>query len=281
MKQVELNENVLARFRLDGKTAVVTGAAGNIGSHTAEAFAQAGANIAIVDLPVCLERSKAVANRLAEKYGVKAEAYGCDLVDAAAVKVMFDEIEKDLGSVDVVHNNAGAGGALVPDIEEWDSEHDMLHVDHWKQVLDVNLVSQYIVATTAARVMIREGHGGSIINTASLAGHIVNQAPMYQTLDDSSYGVSKAGVLYFTKHFASQVIKYGIRVNSISPGYCYSPGLHDGMSEDILDCYRKTQPIMRMAEVEELQGAVLFLAGEASTYVVGQDIMIDGGHVIW
>ena len=276
---MELNENVLARFRLDGKTAVVTGAAGNIGYHTAMTFAQAGANVAIVDLPQCLERSKAVAQEFADKYGVKAAAYGCDLVDDKAVAAMFDQIEKDLGSVDVVHNNAGIGGALAPDLEEWDDEHNMPHLDHWKQVLDVNLVSIYIVAVAAARVMKREGHGGSIINTASMAGHIANQAPMGKTMDDSSYGVAKAGVLYFTRHFASQVIQYGIRVNSISPGYCYSPNLHDGLSPEILDCYVKTQPAMRMLNVEELQGAVLYLASDAST--VGHDLMIDGGHTIW
>ena len=202
-------------------------------------------------------------------------------VDAKAVAEMFDAIEKELGSVDVVHNNAGVGGALVPDLEAWDSEHNMDHLEHWKQVLNINLVSQYIVATTAARVMVREGHGGSIINTASLTGHIVNQAPLGHTQDDSSYGVSKAGVLYFTKHFASQVIQYGIRVNSVSPGYCYSPGLHAGMSQEMLECYQNTQPIMRMAQVEELQGAVLYLASDASTYTVGQDILIDGGHANW
>ncbi len=281
MKKTELKENVLDRFRLDHKTAVVTGAAGNIGYHTAMTFAQAGAAVAIVDLPQCLERSEAVAKELSEKYNVKTAAYGCNLVDASAVTELFDQIEKELGSIDVVHNNAGVGGALTPDIDPWDTEHHMDHLEHWKQVLDINLVSQYIVATTAARVMIREGHGGSIINTASMAGHVVNQAPMYETLDDSSYGVSKAGVLYFTRHFAAQVIKYGIRVNSISPGYCYSPGLHDGLSEEILDCYVKTQPIMRMADVEELQGAVLYLASDASTYTVGHDIMLDGGHTIW
>ncbi len=281
MAELEFKENVLERFRLDGKTAVVTGGAGNIGYHTALAFAQAGANIALVDLPQCKERGQKFADEFASKYGVKAAAYGCNLTDDKAVKEMFDQIEKDLGSVDIVHNNAGVGGALAPDIEEWDEEHNMDHLAHWKQVLDINLVSIYIVAVAAARVMIREGHGGSIINTGSLAAHVVNQAPMYQTLDDSSYGVAKAGVLYFTKHFASQVIKYGIRVNSISPGYCYSPNLHDGLSADIMDCYQKTQPIMRMARVQELQGAVLFLASDAATYVVGQDILVDGGHVIW
>lgn len=278
---MELKENVLERFLLDGKTAVITGAAGNIGSHTAKALAQAGADVALVDLPRCLKRTEAVAADLNDRYGVRAKGYGCNLSEAGMVKELFNQIEADFGRVDIVHNNAGVGGALVPDIEEWDSEHDMDHLAHWKQVIDMNLVSVYIVATTAARVMVREGHGGSIINTASLNSRVVNQAPMYQTMDDSSYGVSKAGVLYFTRHFASQVIQYGIRVNSISPGYCYSPSLYEGLTPEILSCYEKGQPIMRLAQVEELEGAVVLLASEAASYMVGQDILIDGGHVIW
>ena len=274
-------EHELDRFRLDGTTAVVTGGAGNIGRHSAKAMAQAGANIAIVDLPACLERSKEVAADLSSAYGVKAVGYGCDLVDGNAVEQLFEQIEKDFGSVDVVHNNAGVGGALVPDIESWDSEHDMPHIDHFRQVLDITLVSIYIVAVTAARIMKREGHGGSIINTGSLAAHIVNMGTVFETMDDSSYGVAKAGVLYFTRHFASQVSQYGIRVNSISPGYCYSPGLHDGLPKDILDTYNNSQPAKRMMDVEELQGAILYLASDASSYCVGMDLLIDGGHVIW
>ena len=275
------HESVMARFRLDGKTAVVTGAAGNIGSHTAAAMAEVGANIAVVDHPACLDRAEAVASDLAAKYGVKAIAYGCNLVDDKAVAEMFDQIEADFGSIDVVHNNAGVGGALTPDVEEWDPEHNMPHIDHWKQVLDINLVSVYIVAVTAARKMIQEGHGGSIINTGSLAGQCINQGPVYQTMDDSSYGTAKAGVLYFTKHFATQVAKYGIRVNSLSPGYCYSPGLHDGLPQEILEFYQKSQAAGRMADVEELQAGVLFLASDASTYCIGTDLLIDGGHKIW
>lgn len=274
-------ENVLDRFSLEGKTAVVTGGAGNIGSHSALAMAQAGANVALVDLPQCLERTRKVARQLSERYGVRVLGYGCDLVDATAVEGLFDQIEKDFGHVDIVHNNAGVGGALVPDIESWDSEHEMPHIDHFRQVLDINLVSIYIVAVTAARVMRREGHGGSIINTGSLAAHVVNMGTVFETLDDASYGVAKAGVLYFTKHFASQVSQYGIRVNSISPGYCYSPGLHDGLPKEVLNVYNNSQPARRMMDVEELQGAILFLASDASSYCIGTDLLIDGGHVIW
>lgn len=276
-----MEENVLKRFRLAGKKAVVTGAAGKIGYYTAITFAQAGADVAIVDLPQCIERSNQVAKELSEKYGIKAKGYGCNLTDEAAVNELFDNIAKDFGTVDVVHNNAGIGGALAPDIEPYDAEHNMPHYQHWKLVLEANLCSEYLVAVAAARIMIRDGHGGSIINTASMAGHIANQAPMGKTMDDSSYGTAKAGVLYFTRHFASQVIQYGIRVNSISPGYCLSKNLHEGMDQAILDAYRTTQPAMRTCEVEELQGAVLYLASDASTYTVGIDLLVDGGHLIW
>ena len=117
--------------------------------------------------------------------------------------------------------------------------------------------------------------------TGSLAGQNVNQGPLWQTQDDSSYGTAKAGVLYFTKHFASQVIRYGIRVNSLSPGYCYSPGLHSGFPKEVLDVYDHSQPIDRMMQVEELQAAILFLASDASTYCVGTDLLVDGGHKNW
>ena len=281
MDMPEIKRNVMDRFSLKGKVAVITGAAGNIGFHTALALAQAGADVAIVDLPVCLEKSRENAAAIAAECGVKAAGYGCELTDKNQVWELFDAIEKDFGSVDIVHNNAGIGGSLVPDIEAWDSEHGMDHVDHWIHVLNVNLVSQYIVATAAARVMIREGHGGSIINTASLNAHVVNQAPLFRTMDDSSYGTSKAGLKYFTQHFASQVIKYGIRVNSISPDYTFSPTLYTGLTEEIIDRYEKSQPIMRMAQVEEMHGVVVFLASDASSYIVGEDILIDGGHHIW
>lgn len=277
----ECRKNVMQRFRLDGKTAIITGGAGNIGSHSAEAFAQVGANIAIVDLPQCVDTAKKVAKELEETYHIKAFGYGCNLVDDKAVETLFDQIETDFGSVNIVHNNAGVGGCLVPDVEVWDSEHDMPHIDHFKYVIENNLTSIYIVAVTAARKMIAEKHGGSIINTASLNAHVVNMGKIFETMDDSSYSVSKAGVLQFTKHFASQVGQYGIRVNSISPGYCYSPGLYTGLSKDILDMYNQSQQMKRIMNVEELQGAILYLASDASSYCCGMDLLVDGGHVIW
>ena len=277
----QLAEKVMDRFRLDGKTAVVTGGAGNIGSHAAAAFAEAGADIAIVDLPVCLERSQAVAADLAKKYGVKAKGYGCNLTDEKAVAEMFENIHNDFGHVDIVHNNAGVGGALVPDLEEWDSEHDMPHIEHFRQVMDINFMSIYIVAVTAARMMKKEGHGGSIINTGSMAAHVVNMGTIFETMDDASYGSAKAAVLSFTRHFASQVAEFGIRVNSISPGYCYSPGLHDGLPKETLDLYNNSQPARRMLDVEELQCALLYLASDASSYCYGTEMLLDGGHTIW
>ena len=125
METPQIKRNVMDRFDLSGKTAVVTGAAGNIGYHTALALAQAGADVAVVDLPVCLERAQENAASIAKECGVKAVGYGCELTEEDQVKALFDQIEADFGHVDIVHNNAGIGGSLTPDIEEWDAEHNM------------------------------------------------------------------------------------------------------------------------------------------------------------
>ena len=278
---MENKDSILQKFRLDGKTAVVTGGAGNIGYHTARTFAEAGARIAVVDLPRCLERSRAVARELEETFSVKCAGYGCELTDEKAVKTLFDQIEADLGSVDVVHNNAGVGGALAPDVEEWDAEHNMPHLDHWRQVLDINLVSQYIVATTAVRVMIREKHGGSIINTASMAGHIVNQAPMYKTLDDSSYGVSKAGVIMMTKSLA-MTLAPEIRVNSVSPGMVEGTAWYRDREGFDVDAHNARQaleiPVGRVATAEDVADTICFLLSDEGAYLTGVNIPIDGGR---
>ncbi len=265
-------DNIIDRFRLTGKKAFVTGATGLIGYHTARAFAQAGADVAIVDLPMNIEKAQKIADELHEAYGVKTLAVGADVTDEDSVNEMVEHIAREFGTIDIVHNNAGIGGSPIPDVD----------VDYkfWRRVIDVNLGGVFLVARAAARVMIRDGHGGSIINTASMCAQIVNQAPAGVTFDNSAYSVSKAGVLHFTRHFATQVIKYGIRVNSLSPGYVLST-LHDGMPKEVLDFFANSSPALRTGKVEEMTGAVLYLASDASTFCVGTDIVVDGGHVCW
>lgn len=267
-----MEESVLKRFRLDGKKSFVTGATGLIGYYSAKAFAEAGADVAIVDIPQNLKRAQEIADEFKEAYGVNTLAYGVDVTDEKGVTDMCNFIADKFGTIDVVHNNAGIGGSPVPDLD--------LEYDFWKHVIDVNLGGVFLVARAAARIMVRDGHGGSIVNTCSMCASIVNQGPLGETFDNSAYSVSKAGVLHYTKHFASQVIKKGIRVNCVSPGYVLST-LHNGMPKEVTDFFAKSSPIQRTGLVEEMQGAVLFLASDASTFCVGTEILVDGGHVIY
>ncbi len=267
-----MEENVLKRFRLDGKKAFVTGATGLIGYHTTKAFAQAGADVAIVDLPQNLEKAQRIADEFKNMYGVNTLAYGVDVTDERGVNDMCSYIADRFGTIDRVHNNAGIGGSPVPDLD----------VDYawWRHVLDVNLGGIFLVARASARIMVHDGHGGAIINTASINAYIVNAARQGVTFDNSAYSVSKAGVLQFTKHFATQVIKYGIRVNSISPGYVLSD-MHTDIPKEVKDFFAHSNPYQRTGKVEEIQGAVLYLASDASTFCVGTDIVIDGGHLCY
>ncbi|MCD8097586.1 MAG: SDR family oxidoreductase [Lachnospiraceae bacterium] len=267
-----MEENVLKRFRLEGKKAFVTGASGLIGYHTAKAFAQAGADVAIVDIPQKLEKSQQIADEFKKEYGVNTLAYGVDVTDEQGVTEMCEYIAKEFGTIDVVHNNAGIGGSPIPDLD----------VDYswWKHVQEANLGGIFLVARAAARIMVRDGHGGSIVNTASMCASIVNAAPLGVTFDNSAYSVSKAGVKHFTRHFATQMIPYGIRVNCISPGYVLSD-MHSDMPKEVTDFFAQSSPCQRTGQVEEMQGAVLYLASDASTFCVGTELIVDGGHVCY
>lgn len=272
-----MKESSAKRFSLDGKVAVVTGAVGMLGSHSVRTLAEAGADVALVDLPVCLERAQAMAEEISKTCGVKARAYGADLTDEKTVDEMFQQIAAEMGTVDIVHSNAGVGGARTPDYET--------PLSDWMRVINGNLVTMFLVDTAACRIMIRDGHGGSIINTCSMGGTCVMQGPTYTTFDNSSYGTSKAAGLYFTKSLASQVIQYGIRVNSISPGHI-TPKDGGQLDDDSMDAetvktWSISQPAKRTCDVEELMGGLLYLASDASSYCVGADLLIDGGHTLW
>lgn len=269
---IELKENVLDRFKLDGKKAFVTGAAGSIGSKTAEAFAMAGADVAIVDHPAMLEKAQEVADYIAKKWNVKTMAVGCDVTDPKQVDDMIEKICAEFGTIDIVHNNAGITNVPIPDIES--------EPEKWHKVMEVNLYGIYVVGRAAAKRMVQDGHPGSIINTASMSGTIVNRPYPGTPQTSSAYCASKAGVKLFTKSLALQVVQYGIRVNSISPGY-FPSNLHKSLPPYVIENFSLSTPIARPGEIEELQGAVVFLASEASSFCVGTDLIIDGGHTCW
>jgi NAD(P)-dependent dehydrogenase (short-subunit alcohol dehydrogenase family) len=261
--------SVAARFTLKGKKSIVTGAKGGIGKATATAFAELGADVAVVDLPSELEESNAVAKSLCERFGVKAIGIGADLSQEEDVKAMIRQTVDAFGTIDVVHSNAG--------IFAMGDNPDMPLAD-FRRIVDINLIGMFLVNRECANVMIAHKHGGSIINTVSMSGTIINPTRL-ETDYMVAYTASKAAGKHLTKGMAVNYIKHGIRVNSISPGYLVS-GAHRLMDQVDVDWWANSVPIKRFGDMDEIVGIVCFLASDLSTYFVGTDIVMDGGASI-
>ena len=251
---------IIERMRLDGKKGFVTGAARGIGKCTATAFAEAGADVAIVDLDY--ETAVTTAKEIADKTGRKVIALKCDVTVEAQVQEMVDEVVKQLGGLDFCHANAGI--AINAPAEE-------MTYDQWLKIINVNLNSVFLTDTIAGRYMLAHG-GGSIINTASMSGHIVN-VPQPQC----GYNASKAGVMQLTKSLAVEWAKKGVRVNSISPGYI---GTELIMAADhlkpLIEQWNAMAPMGRLGKPEELMGVVVYLASDAASFTTGSDFIVDG-----
>jgi len=246
-------------FSLEGKTSVVTGGARGIGKVVALEMANAGSNIAIVDMldDVAAETAK----EIEQKHGVKAKAYKCDVTNPAQVNTVMDQIEADFGAFDVLFNNAGIvlhKSALDVTPEEW------------LNVINVNLNGVFFVAQAFAKNLVKNKRPGSIINTASMSGTIVN-IPQPQ----ASYNASKAAVIHLTKSLAIELAPHQIRVNSISPGYIETE-MTSHVRKDWVDEWLKLTPTKRMGKPEELAGMIVLLAGDSSKFTNGSDIIMDG-----
>ena len=254
---------ILDRFRLDGKVALVTGGGQGIGKAIALALAEAGANIAIMDINE--ETSRKVAEEI---HQIGKDALVCvgDVSRSLDCKRAVEMIVEKWGKLDIGINNAGIG--------MWGNAESYSEAD-WDKVININLKGVFLCAQAEAQVMIPNKYG-KIINTASMSGHIVNR-PQNQV----AYNVSKAGVIHLTRTLAAEWARYGIRVNSISPGYIHTPLIESEAVRDFVPGWLKDIPLGRLGEVEDLQGAVIYLASEASDYVTGHDLVIDGGYTLW
>lgn len=263
----EPTKNILDRFRLDGRTALVTGGGQGIGRSFCHALGEAGAKVAVVDLQQ--EYADQVAGELREK-GIDAMPVVADVTDPDAPADMVREIVDNWGGLTIAVNNAGMG--------MWRPAETMDY-DEWKKVIDLNLNAVYRCAQAEAAVMLEAGYG-KMINTASMSAHISN-TPQKQ----AAYNASKAGVLHLTRSLAAEWADRGLRVNSISPGYTKTALveklLESPEGQTMLPEWLKRIPMGRMATVEDLQGAAVYLAAEASDYMTGSDILIDGGYCAW
>ena len=251
---------IIEKMRLDGKKGFVTGGARGIGKATATALAEAGADVAIVDMDI--QEAEKTANWLASETGRDVFAIKADVTSPADVDAMIQAILARFGRIDFAHCNAGIC---------INAPADEMTFEQWKKVIDVNLTGVFLTAQAAGKVMLKQG-GGSIINTASMSGHIVN-VPQPQC----AYNASKAGVIMLTKSMAVEWADKGVRVNCISPGYIGTELItsNKGLTSLIAQ-WNAMAPMHRLGKPEELQSIVVYLAGDTSTFTTGSDFVIDG-----
>jgi NAD(P)-dependent dehydrogenase (short-subunit alcohol dehydrogenase family) len=248
----------LERFRVDGARALVTGAGRGLGRSFALALAEAGADVAAVDIDGDTAAETAEQIRA---LGRRALAVQADLRGGGEAARMVGEVLERWEGLEIAVNNAGVSLPIKDALEISERE--------WDWLVDLNVKGTFFAAQAEARAM-KAGGYGKIINIASICGTAVWPAPQ------AVYSISKAGVLHLTRCLASEWIRHGIRVNSISPGVTRTPELF----EEVVPVFLQTAPIDRIAGVEDLQGAVLYLASPASDFMVGADLVIDGGYTI-
>jgi NAD(P)-dependent dehydrogenase (short-subunit alcohol dehydrogenase family) len=255
------------RFRLDGRVAVVTGAARGIGFAIAEALAEAGARVVLTDFD-----AKALDEALGKlaASGAQAEGEVFDVTDPAAAQRVNDAIVARHGRVDVLVNNAGIAISNHPAEDMSDAV--------WDRVIDVNLNGVFRACRAFGKGMLERG-GGSIVNVGSMSGLIVNRPQ-----EQANYNASKAGVHHLTRSLAAEWGARGVRVNAVAPTYIdtemnqyvYEPG-----NEEMYRHWVGGTPMNRLGRVDEVASVVLFLASDAASLMTGAIVLADGGYVCW
>ena len=251
------------RFDLTGRSALVTGGARGLGYAMARALGERGAKILVMDL--ALAEAEAAAAQLRDAR-IEALAISGDVTQPADSTRAVDRAVEAWGSIDICLNNAGVGSLGAA---------EEVTLQEWRRVIDVNLTGVFFTAQAAARRMIAAKRG-VIVNVASMSGLIVN-VPQKQSV----YNISKAGVIMATKSLASEWAEFGIRVNAIAPGYMRTEMTAKPLADaDASRPWLDATPMQRPGEPDELGGAVVYLASDASSFVTGSVLVIDGGYVV-
>lgn len=265
-------------FSLNGKVVLVTGGAGLLGQVFCQAFADSGAQVAVVDIDKTA--AKSTADAVSKKSGQKVSGFGCDITSPESVAQMVAAVVGDLGRIDVLVNNAASKGS---NLDEFFKPFEDYSLTTWREVMSVNIDGLFLVAQAVGKQMKLQG-GGSIIQTSSIYGVVAPDQRIYEGSEYNGrainspavYSASKAAVVGLTSYLSTYWANSGIRVNSLTPG-----GISSGQNKTFDDKYSNRVPLGRMGNASELTGALIYLASDASSYVTGQNLIVDGGLSTW
>lgn len=273
-------QNVLDKFNLKGNTVLVTGGGGLLGRQFALALAQAGADVMLADLAYEAAADQAEVIR-AE--GLSAEALAVDVIDPDSTRAMVEQTLARFGRLDVLINSAALDPKFDPQhqSEQAANAFETYSLEAWRKALDVNLTGMFLASQAAVQPMLAQGKG-VIINICSTYGINGPDQRIYIRPDGTRsykpvyYSVTKAGVLGFTRYLAAYYAGKNIRVNALTPGGVYNE--HD---EVFVKAYSAKTILGRMANIDEMSAAMLFLASDASSYMTGANLIVDGGWTAW
>jgi len=249
-------------FALTGRVAIVTGGSRGLGEEMAEGLAEAGAA-----LMICARREQWLTPTLDRFRGLgfRVDGIAADVSDPADVQAVIDRTLAAYGRIDILVNNAGVS---------WGAEPEELPLDRWQKVIDINLTGAFLFAQAAGREMLKQEYG-RIINIASIAGlQSAVHGPHY-----AAYAASKAGLMGLTRELAASWGRHNIRVNAIAPGF-FPSRLADPVLPLVEPSIKATSPMPRVGAEGELKGVCVFLASDASNYITGQTLVVDGGRTI-
>jgi gluconate 5-dehydrogenase len=256
------SRTIASLFDLSGRVAIVTGGSRGLGAEFAEGLAEAGAS-----LMLCARRDEWLVAEVdaMRARGFTTEGMRCDVTNPSEVQAVVDKTVQQYGRVDILVNNAGVS---------WGERPEAMALEQWKKVIDVNLTGAFIFSQVVGREMLKRQYG-RIINVASIAGMQGNvNGPYY-----AAYAASKAGLMGLTRELATSWGRQGVRVNAIAPGFFHSR-MADASIPAVEPGIRATSPIPRVGAPGELKGVAVFLASDASNYITGQVIVVDGGGTI-
>lgn len=267
--------SALSSFDLEGRSALVTGGAGILGREFCRGLVDAGARVAVVDLD--LNSARAVAEQL----GPKARGFACDVADPNSVTSCVREVIAAFGAINILHNNAATKSR---DVRAFFTPFEDYTLDTWREVMSVNIDGMFLMAQAVGRSMIERGRGGAVVQTASIYGLVGPDPRIYEGSDylggpintPAVYAASKAAVVGLTRWLATHWAAHGIRVNCLVPG-----GVSSGQNSTFAEHYSRRVPLGRMAQSGEMVPALLYLASDASAYVTGQVLAVDGGWTAW